>query len=62
MKLHLLLSQVNIVNVRSGFIIFDNDYDILTDYEVIEYLGIGKNTFIEQKTKYPKNTEHRKSL
>ena len=30
--------------MRIGFIMFNNDYDVLTAYEAMEYLGIGENT------------------
>ena len=30
--------------MRSGFVMFNNDYDVLTAYEAMEYLGIGENT------------------
>lgn len=36
--------HLNIQNVRSGLIMFHNDYDVLTAYEAMDYLGVGENT------------------
>ena len=36
--------HLNILIERSLYTMFNNDYDILTAYEAMDYLGIGENT------------------
>lgn len=32
------------LNERNGLKMFNNDYDVLTAYEAMDYLGVGENT------------------
>lgn len=36
--------HLNILNERRCYIMFQNDYDVLTAYEAMDYLGIGENS------------------
>ena len=36
--------HLHILNERSCCIMFQNDYDVLTAYEAMDYLGIGENS------------------
>ena len=36
--------HLNILTERSCCIMFQNDYDVLTAYEAMDYLGIGENS------------------